>query len=289
MGVGRSGDDKYIVIDEHSTLSSEVRFLPAGQPKAKFRMIAPREHDFEYHADHIDQRWVIRTNWGGPNGAAKNFRVMQVDDGRVGDKKGWREFVPVRNDMLIDHIAPFRNFLVIEEHSDGLQRVRIKPWKGGAETFVKGDDADYTAGIGENREQDTDTLRYNYTSLITPNTVYDLDMKSGRRELKKRDQVIGGYDRANTGRARLGDRARRHEDSGLACVSQGFQARRQRAAVSVWLWFVRGVHRRALLVAALLADRPRFRLRDRARARRPGDGSLVVRGRQAAEEEEHVH
>jgi oligopeptidase B len=192
MGVGRSGDDKYIAIDEHSTLSSEIRFIPASQPKAKFRVFAPREHDFEYHADHIDQRWVVRTNWN-----ARNFRVMQVDDGRVGDKKNWREFVPARNDVLIDHVAPFRNFLAIEEHSDGLQRVRIKPWKGGAETFVKGDDADYTAGIGENREQDTDTLRYNYTSLITPNTVYDLDMKTGKRELKKRDPVLGGYDPAN--------------------------------------------------------------------------------------------
>ena len=197
MGVGRSGDDKYIVIAERSTLSSEIRFIPAGQPKAKFRVIAPREHDFEYHAEHIDQRWVIRTNWGGANGSAKNFRVMQVADGAVGDKKAWREFVPARNDVLIDRVAPFRNFLAIEERSDGLQRVRIKPWKAGAETFVKGDDADYAAGIGENLEQDTDTLRYNYTSLITPNTVYDFDMKTGKRELKKRDPVLGGFDSAN--------------------------------------------------------------------------------------------
>ena len=197
MGVGRSGDDKYIVIGERSTLSSEVRFIPAGQPKAKFRLFAPREHDFEYEADHIDQRWVVRTNWGGSNGSAKNFRVMQVDDARVGDKKAWREFVPTRSDVLINGIALFRNYLAIEEHSDGLLRVRIKPWKGGAETFVKSDDADYSAAIGENHEQDTDTLRYNYSSLITPNTVYDLDMKTGKRELKKRDPVLGGYDLAN--------------------------------------------------------------------------------------------
>ncbi|HSE11659.1 MAG TPA: S9 family peptidase, partial [Rudaea sp.] len=192
MDVRRSGDDKYIVIDEQSTLSSEMRFIPAGQPKARFRVVAPREHDFEYHADHIEQRWVVRTNWN-----AKNFRVMQVADGAVGDKKAWREIVAARNDVLIDDIALFRNFLAIEEHSDGLLRVRVKPWKGGAETFVKSDEVDYAAGIGENREQDTDTLRYNYTSLITPNTVYDLDMKTGRRDLKKRDPVLGGFDPAN--------------------------------------------------------------------------------------------
>ena len=243
MGVSRSGDDKYIVIDEQSTLSSEVRFIPAAQPKAKFKVLTPREHDFEYHAEHIDQRWVIRTNWN-----AKNFRVMQVDDARVGDKKGWNELVPGRKDVLIDRVAPFRNFLAIEEHSDGLQRVRIKPWGnradctphpsadkrgslpatlsrdagegkteqpsaaafclGGAETFVKPDDADYTAEIGENREQDTATLRYNYTSLITPNTVYDLDTATGKRELKKRDPVLGGYDPANYVAERIWAQAR---------------------------------------------------------------------------------
>ena len=192
MGVSRTRDDKYIIIDEHSTLSSEIRFLPAGQPKAKFRLLAPREHDFEYHADHIDQRWVIRTNWN-----AKNFRVMQVDDARAGDKNNWREFVAARNDVLIGRALPFRDYLAIEERSDGLQRVRIKPWKGGSETFVKADEADYAATLAENREPDTDTLRYVYTSLITPNTVYDLDMKTGRRELKKRDEVLGGYDPAN--------------------------------------------------------------------------------------------
>jgi oligopeptidase B len=203
MGVSRSGDDKYIVIDEQSTLSSEIRFIPAAQPKAKFKVLTPREHDFEYHAEHIDQRWVIRTNWN-----AKNFRVMQVDDARVGDKKGWNEFVPTRKDVLIDQVMPFRNFLAIEEHSNGLQRVRVKPWKGGADTFVKPDDTDYTAGLGENREQDTDTLRYTYTSLITPNTVYDLDMTTGKRELKKRDPVLGGYDPANYVAERIWAKAR---------------------------------------------------------------------------------
>jgi oligopeptidase B len=197
MDVGRSGDDKYIVIDEQSTLSSELRFIPAAQPKARFRVLAVREHDFEYHAEHIDRRWLIRTNWGGANGSAKNFRVMQVDDARVGERKAWREFVPARSDVLIDRIVPFRHYLAIDEHSNGLQRVRIKPWKSGAETFVQADEPDYSARIGDNREQDTDTLRYEYTSLITPDTVYDLDMKTGKRELKKRDPVLGGYDPAN--------------------------------------------------------------------------------------------
>jgi len=192
MGVGRSGDDKYVVIDENSTLSSEMRFIPANQPKAKFKVLAPREHDFEYHADHIGHRWVVRTNWN-----AKNFRVLEADDAKVGDKKRWKEIVPVHSDVFIGSIQLFKNYLVIGERSDGLQRVRVRPWDGGQEFFVKSDDPDYVATIGDNREQDTDVLRYNFSSLATPNTVYDLDMRTNARTLRKRDPVLGGYDPAN--------------------------------------------------------------------------------------------
>jgi oligopeptidase B len=192
MGVGRTGDDKYITIEETSTLSSEVRFIASGQPKAKFRVLAPREHDLEYHPEHIGSRWVIRTNW-----QAKNFRVMQVEDAKVGDKKSWRDLVPASKDVFVSGVAPFRNFLAIGERSDGLQRILIKPWKDGKEYFVKSDDVDYTATIGDNREQDTDTLRYDFSSLATPNSVYDINMATGERQLRKRDPVLGGFDSAN--------------------------------------------------------------------------------------------
>jgi oligopeptidase B len=191
MDVARTGDDKFIAINEHSTLSSEIRFIPASQPKARFKVLAQREHDLEYHAEHIDRRWVIRTNWN-----AKNFRVMQVDDAQVGDKSRWREIVAERRDALIDAIALFKNYLVIGEHSEGLARIRIKAWRGGADTIVPGLDADYANTLGDNREQDTDVLRYDYTSLATPNTVYDLDMRSGKREARKRD-AVPGYEPAN--------------------------------------------------------------------------------------------
>ena len=191
LGITRTGDDKFIAIESQSTLSSEIRFIPASQPKARFKILAPREHDFEYHAEHIGRRWVIRTNW-----LAKNFRVMQVDDAQVGDKRHWHEIVPTRNDATIDNIELFRSYLVIGEHSEGLARVRIKPWREGPMRFVEVDESDYTATIGDNREQNTDVLRYNVTSLVTPNSVYDLDMNTGKRELRKREPVVG-YDSAN--------------------------------------------------------------------------------------------
>ena len=157
-------------------------------------------------------------------------------------------------------------------------------------TFVKPDETDYTATIGDNREQDTDTLRYNYTSLVTPNTVYDLDMQDRQAHA---EEARSGARRLRSGqlrcRTRLGASARWREDSGVARLSQGLQEGRHRAAVSIRLRLVRRIERSALFLAALLADRPRLRLRHRARARRPGDGPRLVRERQAAEEEEHVH
>ncbi|MFT3790238.1 MAG: S9 family peptidase [Rudaea sp.] len=191
LDLERTRDDKFIAIQSHSTLSSEIRFIPASQPKARFKVLAPREHDFEYHAAHIDRRWVIRTNW-----QAKNYRVMQVDDAAVGDRKRWHEIVPARGDATIDDIAVFRDYLVVGEHSEGLARVRIKPWRAGASHLVEVDEADYAATIGDNRETDTDVLRYEVTSLVTPKTVYDLDMRTGKREERKRDAVVG-YDAAN--------------------------------------------------------------------------------------------
>ncbi|MBR0346253.1 MAG: S9 family peptidase [Rudaea sp.] len=191
LDIARTGDDKFIAIESQSTLSSEIRFIPASQPKARFKVLAPREHDLEYHAEHIDRRWVIRTNW-----QAKNYRVMQVDDAQAGDKKRWREIVPARNDATVDRIALFRDYLVIGEHSEGLARVRIKPWREGASRLVDVAEADYAATIGDNREPNTDVLRYNVTSLVTPNTVYDLDMRTGKREERKREAVVG-YDAAN--------------------------------------------------------------------------------------------
>ncbi len=188
MGVARTGDEKFIAIHEHSTLSAELRFIPAGQPKSKFKVLTPREHDFEYSADHIGHRWVVRTNWN-----AKNFRVMEADDSRVGDKKRWKEIVAGRDDVLISDIGLFKNYLAIGERSEGLQRIRVKPWTAGKDFFVKADDVDYTATLGDNREQDTDVLRYDFSSLVTPNTVYDLNMKTGDRVQRKRDTVLN-YD-----------------------------------------------------------------------------------------------
>ncbi len=189
MGVGKTGDDAFIVIRLSSTVSDELHFLPAGSPEGAFTPLAPRERNLEYSANHIDGRWIIRTNL-----EAKNFRLMEVPDDQVGSKEAWQELIPHSDKVYIGGFALFNDNLVISERSDGLQRIRIKPWNGDKESFVRSDEPAYAANLSVNAEQNTDWLRYQYTSLTTPGTIYDINMRTGERKLLKQDEVLGGFD-----------------------------------------------------------------------------------------------
>jgi oligopeptidase B len=218
MRVSRTRSDKYICITVDSTVSTEMRCTPAAAP-GTFAVIAPRQRDFEYEADHLDGRWVIRTNWN-----AKNFRLMTLADdaqgrasvagGRMpgatvalGDRNKWTELVPHSNEVYIEQFELFDDFIVIEERSGGLKRLRTLTNKGKSE-FVSSDEPAYTMGLATNAEPNTDWLRYSYTSLTTPNTTYEVNTKTGERKLLKRDPVLGGYDPANYVTERLWATAR---------------------------------------------------------------------------------
>jgi oligopeptidase B len=186
MGIGRSRDDKFICISVDSTVSSEMRCAPANDPK-DFVVLAPRQRDVEYEADHHGGRWVIRTNADG----AKNYKLMTAPDGST-SRKQWQEWIGHRDDVFIDGFELFDGFTAIAERSQGLERLRLlKP--DGKEEYVKADEPAYGMGLSVNAEPDTDWLRYTYTSMTTPATVYELNTKTGERKLMKRDPVIG-YD-----------------------------------------------------------------------------------------------
>ena len=192
LGVDRSGDERYVVIHSGSTVTDEVRFLDAGTPEGEFEVLAPRERGVEYSADHIDGRWIIRTNWLAPN-----FRLMAVGDAATGSRDGWQELLPHRDDVYLEEFELFREFLAIGERSEGLKRVRIRAWDGSREEYIGADEPAYVAEIDDNPEQDTRWLRYRYSSLTTPGTVYEVDMATGERRLLKRDPVLGGFDSAD--------------------------------------------------------------------------------------------
>ncbi|KGQ17997.1 Protease II [Lysobacter dokdonensis DS-58] len=186
MGVGRTRDDKFLCIQVDSTVSSEFRCAPAADPKA-FAVLAPRERDVEYEADHHGGRWVIRTNADG----AKNYKVVTAADGST-SRKDWKDWIPHSEDVFIDGFELFDGFTAVAERSEGLERLRLMRADGKSE-YVKADEPAYGMGLSTNAEPNTDWLRYTYTSMTTPATVYELNTKTGERKLMKRDPVIG-YD-----------------------------------------------------------------------------------------------
>src|SRR5687768_41148 len=186
MGISRTRDEQYICIGVSSTVSDEMRCAPAANP-VDFAVLAPRERDVEYDADHHGGRWVIRTNADG----AKNFKLVTAPTGST-SRKDWKDWIPARDDVYIDGFELFDSFTAIAERSEGLERVRVLKPDGGSE-YVKADEPAYSMGLSTNAEPDTEWLRYSYTSMTTPNTTYELNTKTGERKLLKRD-LVPGYD-----------------------------------------------------------------------------------------------
>lgn len=187
MGISRTRSEKYICITVESTVSSEQHFALANSP-TKFTMIAKRERDVEYSADHLNNRWVIRTNWNAPN-----FKLMTLsDDTRMGDRAEWKDFIAHNEDVFIEGFELFNDFIAIEERSNALLRIRTLSNEGKVE-FVASDEPAYTMGLNVNASPDSQWLRYAYTSMTTPNTIFEVNTKSGERKLLKQDPVLGSY------------------------------------------------------------------------------------------------
>jgi len=184
MGIGRTRSKQYICIGVSSTVSSEQRCTKAASP-GEFTVIAPRERDVEYDADHYAGRWVITTNWNAPN-----FRLMTAAEDALGSREGWKELVPHASDVFIEGVELFDGYMAIGERSDGLRRIRILK-DGGESQFVKSDEPAYTMGLSVNAMPDTPWVRYTYTSLTTPATTYEINVETGERKQLKQDPVPG--------------------------------------------------------------------------------------------------
>ena len=190
MGVARTTDDAYICIAEQSTVSNEQRCAPAAAPTA-FQVLAPREREFRYEADHVGGRWIVRTNWGAPN-----YRLVTVPDrDSAKGRAAWRDLVPVSADVFIDGFKPFDRFLAIEERSGGNKRLRLLT-NADESRLVAADEPAYAMDLSVNEEPSSPWVRYTYNSLATPTTTYEVNSATGeRRSLKV--QPTPGYDKAN--------------------------------------------------------------------------------------------
>ncbi|MBE9510148.1 MAG: S9 family peptidase [Bacteroidetes bacterium] len=198
VGIGKSKSKKFLLIYSRQTLSSEVRFLDANNPDGEFCIIQPREKDLEYGINHYGDYFYIRTNKDG----AKNFKLMKtpVDDPGM---ENWVDVIPHRDDVLLQSVEIFSDYLVLNERINGLLNLRIIPWDDSPEHYIDFGEETYTARISVNPEFDTKILRYGYSSLTTPYSTFDYNMETREKALMKEEEVLGGFDKNNYETKRL--------------------------------------------------------------------------------------
>ena len=204
LGVGRTKDDRYVLCGLDSKITSEVRLLDADDPEGEFTVFAPRRHGVEYSVDHDrgdpasgrPGRFLVVTNDG-----AEDFRLLEVPDGASGTGE-WREVIPGRPGVRLDAVDPFVRHLVVYEREDGGTKMRVVEHATGTSTAVEQPESPSTVWGEANPEFDATVLRYGYTSLATPRSVYDLDLDTGERTLRKRQPVLGDFDPARYRTAR---------------------------------------------------------------------------------------
>ena len=191
VGVFKTKSRAYIMIQSSQTMATEYSYIRADQPDAPFKVLIPRERGHEYSANHFGDYFYILSN-----DHAKNFRLMRTPVARP-SRANWEEVIPHRADVLLEDFEFFRDFLVLTERKDGLVQLRVRPWSGQNEYYLDFGEPAYLAYVSTNLEFDTPVLRYGYTSLTTPSSTFDYDMKTRQKTLLKRDQILGGFDPAN--------------------------------------------------------------------------------------------
>lgn len=191
--VAKSKSRKYLAIESGSTLTTEYRILEADNPDGKFRVFQKRVRGLEYSINHYGDSFYIMTNAD----KATNFKLMKTLETAT-SKENWIEVVSHREDVLLEDIEIFKDFLVLEERFNGLNRIRIMPWSGEGEYYLPFESETYTAYTSTNVDFETDILRYSYQSMATPSSVIDFNMKTKIKEIKKEQQVLGGkFDKNN--------------------------------------------------------------------------------------------
>jgi len=184
----KTKSDQFLIIASYQTLSSEMRYLDADNPTGEFEIFQEREKDHKYSISPYKEKFYIVTNWD-----AKNFRLMETDVNKT-EKSNWREVLPHRTNVLLNSIEVFDDYLVLSERKDGLRQIRILSQSEDTDYYINFGEETYVAYPTNNPEFDTEVLRYSFSSLTTPRSVYDYNMKTGEKKLLKREEVVGEFD-----------------------------------------------------------------------------------------------
>jgi len=188
LAIGKTRSRRFLVLHLGSALTSEVRYLDANDPAGSFRVMLPRQHEVEYDASHHGEFFYIRTNQG-----AKNFRLMRTPAANP-SRENWEEVIPARPNVTIEGIDSFEDYLIVYERERGLEKICVRDGNGAFSHYIDFPEPVYTVGATGNPEYRTKTLRFVYTSLVTPASVFDYNLETRDRELKKQYVVKGGYD-----------------------------------------------------------------------------------------------
>ncbi len=197
IGVSRSKDNRYLMINANSTLSNETWLMRADEPEGEFRVFQPRQRDLRYQVKPYNGKFFVLTNLN-----AQNFRLMQTPENAT-RKENWQEVIAHRPEVLVENLEVFDEYLVLQERQMGLRQMRIIHQVTEEEHYIDFPEEAYTASIGINPEMSVNTLRYNYTSLTTPPSVYDYNMNTREAELIKQQEVLGDFDPADYETRRL--------------------------------------------------------------------------------------
>ena len=197
--VTKEKSKKYIVISSSSTMTTEFRTLLADNPEGEFTIFQKRVRGLEYDIAHFGEHFYVLTN----KDEATNFKLMKTPELATA-KENWVDIIAHREDVLIEDIDIFRDFLVLTERFNGLNTIRIMPWSGEGEYYLPFESETYTAYTSTNVDFDTDILRYGYQSMATPSSIIDFNMKTKEKEIMKEQQVLGGkFDKNNYAEERV--------------------------------------------------------------------------------------
>lgn len=184
---------KYLVIGSESTLTSEYRILESHNPDGEFRVFQERVREVEYNISHYDGHFYIMTNLD----EADNFKLMRCPEDKTAVEH-WVELIPHREEVLLEGVDIFKDYLVISERSNGLVHLKIQPWDDSQEAYYLPFESEtYNAYTGTNLDFDTEILRYGYQSMNTPSSVIDFNMRTRKKEVKKEQEVLGTFDKNN--------------------------------------------------------------------------------------------
>ena len=194
--VYKTKSGRFIVIGSSQTLSDEFLLIEADRPGDKPRIFSPRRRNLEYSIDHVDDRFLIRTNKEAPN-----FRLMSTPLEHTAEKN-WEEVIPSRDDVYLSSVEVFRDYLVVTERRNALNRIRIRNAEGQWHE-VDFEEPAYSASLGVNVEMNTETLRFSFESMRIPDSTFDYNMRTRQKSLLKQQKVLGGFESDNYRTERL--------------------------------------------------------------------------------------